>query len=81
TVVKQSSGGSDCQRQSVCHRHKTQQFQISPPMKFCSYMSTEIAASCGLRPPRCLRHRGYPELFTRRTLSFLLVSQMRFVAL
>ena len=32
-------------------------------------ISEEIAASCGLRPPRCLRHRGHPKHFTNRTLT------------
>ncbi|QDT51401.1 hypothetical protein Pan258_54900 [Symmachiella dynata] len=51
---KQSSGGSDCPRQSVCRRHKTQQFQLSLPMRLCLFRSAQTAASCGLCPPRLL---------------------------
>ncbi len=39
----QSSGGSDCQRQSVC-RNKKQQFQLSLPMRLCSFQSR---GNCG----------------------------------
>ncbi len=81
TVGKKSSGGSDCQRQSVCRRHKRQQFQLSSSARVCLFMKAEIAASCGLRPPRCLRHRGYPGFFINRTLRSLPVSQMQFVAI
>ena len=60
-VVKQSSGGSDCQRQSVCRRHKTQQFQLSLPTRYCSIRNAEIAASCGLHPPRLLPQSRLPR--------------------
>ena len=67
SLGRQASGGSDCQRQSVCRRHKTQQFQFSAPISFTCFRARELRLRAGCARPDCCRNRGYPELYPIRT--------------